>query len=184
MDNYIKIYDNVLSEEQCLHYISLIENTERHPGEFIASDGKSSTSNPEIKDSEDMTICARYPEELPFLMQTTANLLAKYEDEVKCTIPCERLEVFRGRVYRENQGHYVTHVDNASPPTYARMLTILFYLNDIYEGGELYFEVQDITIYPRAGRVVMFPSYWMYKHTAKPSLKGDRYIMRTFVLGI
>ena len=183
MDRYIKVYDNVLSEEKCLHYINLIENTERQPGKFVAEDGRHTTTNNEVKDSEDMYISWTVPEELPFLMQLTMDLITRYEKDTNSYIPCESVEPFIGRVYREKQGHYITHIDCASPATYSRMLTILFYLNDIYEGGELVFEKHDLSVQPRVGRVVLFPSYWMYNHAAKPSLKGDRYIMRTFVKG-
>lgn len=182
VDKYIKTYDNVLSEEQCLHYISLIDNGERKAGKFVGPDGYAILDE-KVKKSEDINISIEYPEEVYNLMQITSDLITQYELDVNCRIPCVSLETFRGRVYRENDGYYKPHIDNAKPITYSRMLTIIFYLNDIIEGGKLFFEKQDISIQPKAGRVVCFPSYWMYPHAAIPSLKGDRYIIRTFVKG-
>jgi hypothetical protein len=182
MDRYIRIYNNILSEEQCLHYISLINNGERKAGKFVGPDGTPMLDE-SIKKSEDISISTQYPDELPFLMRLTSDIITQYEKEVDCTIPCVSLETFRGRVYRENEGYYTPHIDNAKPITYSRMLTIIFYLNDILEGGELFFEKQDVLIQAKAGRVVCFPCYWQYVHEARPSLKGDRYIMRTFAKG-
>lgn len=51
------------------------------------------------------------------------------------------------------------------------------YLNDDYEGGELYFPNQDITIKPKAGSLVMFPSQMPYVHEVKPVTNGVRYMV-------
>jgi len=181
-DKYIRVYDNILSEEQCLHYISLINKGERKAGKHVGIDGVP-IADPKVKLSEDITLCQVYPEELETLMRITAGVIDKYEQDVGTHIPVYQTEQFRGRVYRENAGHYRAHIDVAKPLTYGRMITIIYYLNDIEEGGELYFENQNITVQARQGRVVCFPPNWMYKHEARPSLKGDRYIMRTFAKG-
>lgn len=183
MDKYIRTYDSVFNEEQCLHYISLINNGQRNPGKFIGADG-TPTVDDKVKKAEDICISNNYPDEVPLLMQTTSDLLCRYEKDINIQIPCVSLEKFRGRIYRKGEGFYKPHVDNANKPiTYSRMLTIIFYLNDIFEGGELHFEYQNVTVEARAGRAVCFPSYWMYRHGANPSLDNDRYIIRTFVKG-
>jgi predicted 2-oxoglutarate/Fe(II)-dependent dioxygenase YbiX len=56
-----------------------------------------------------------------------------------------------------------------------RDLSMLIYLNDDYEGGELSFYKLNYQIRPRAGAVVMFPSDHRYLHQAEKVTKGVRY---------
>lgn len=181
-DKYIRVYDNVINEEKCLHYISLIEKSERKPGSHVGDNGEPFIIS-DIKKSEDVCISSDYPLEVDFLMKTTSNIISQYEKDVETFIPIQQAETFVGRVYRKNEGYYRPHIDVAGPVTYGRMITMLFYLNSIEEGGELYFENQDITIKAKTGRVVCFPPFWQYKHAALPSLSSDRYILRTFIKG-
>lgn len=57
--------------------------------------------------------------------------------------------------------------------------TIVVYLNDNYEGGELYFVDPsiDIKIKPKAGSVVMFPSTMPYLHQSCEITKGRKMLI-------
>lgn len=63
-----------------------------------------------------------------------------------------------------------------------RYLVFLWYLNDVDSGGETKFPDLGITIEPRAGRLLMFPPYWMYQHAGLPPRSGDKYIISTYAL--
>lgn len=63
-----------------------------------------------------------------------------------------------------------------------RYLVLLWYLNDVAEGGETCFADLDVRIQPRTGRLLMFPPYWMYQHEAPPPRSGDKYILSTYLL--
>lgn len=56
----------------------------------------------------------------------------------------------------------------------------ILYLNDEYEGGELYFEELDLLIKPKANQLVFFPSGSEFRHEVKPVLSGDRYTLASF----
>jgi len=51
----------------------------------------------------------------------------------------------------------------------------LFYFNDDYEGGELFFPVQGIEIKPKAGSAYFFPGDMHYVHGVRPIISGNRY---------
>lgn len=57
--------------------------------------------------------------------------------------------------------------------------TIVVYLNDDYEGGELYFVDPsiDIKIKPKAGSIVMFPSTMPYLHQSCEITKGRKMLI-------
>lgn len=61
-----------------------------------------------------------------------------------------------------------------------RKLSIVIYLNDDYEGGEIYFRNLNLTIKPRANSLVMFPSTEEFVHEAKPVLSGTKYAITSF----
>ena len=63
-----------------------------------------------------------------------------------------------------------------------RYLVFLWYLNDLDAGGETRFPQLDVTVAPRAGRLLMFPPYWMYQHEGVPPVSGDKYIASTYLL--
>lgn len=63
-----------------------------------------------------------------------------------------------------------------------RYLTYLWYLNDVEEGGETEFVDIGYRVAPRAGRLLMFPPYWMFQHAGLPPRSGDKYILSTYAL--
>ena len=58
-------------------------------------------------------------------------------------------------------------------------LSTLVFLNDDYEGGELRFKDWDHTIHPRAGRLVIFPSCYLFPHEVTMVESGERYTLTT-----
>jgi hypothetical protein len=64
------------------------------------------------------------------------------------------------------------HFDSASNKT---IFTSIIYLNDDYEGGELYFPRFDLTIKPKQGDVLVFPSTYIYEHASLPMKSGTKY---------
>lgn len=51
------------------------------------------------------------------------------------------------------------------------------YLNDDFEGGELYFPLRDLSIKPKAGQLVFFPGGHEYIHGVKTVASGYRYVL-------
>jgi predicted 2-oxoglutarate/Fe(II)-dependent dioxygenase YbiX len=51
----------------------------------------------------------------------------------------------------------------------------IIYLNDNYEGGELFFPKYDIFIKPKPGTLIFFPSTNMYAHGVTEVVSGVRY---------
>ena len=56
----------------------------------------------------------------------------------------------------------------------------LFYLNDDYEGGELYFPEQGIQFKPKAGSAYFFPGDMNYIHGVTEVTSGIRYVCPFF----
>jgi hypothetical protein len=57
---------------------------------------------------------------------------------------------------------------------------LVLYLNDDYEGGELYYPNLEITIKPEAGSLVIHPGNEDYLHGVSPVTSGLRYVTTAF----
>jgi predicted 2-oxoglutarate/Fe(II)-dependent dioxygenase YbiX len=52
---------------------------------------------------------------------------------------------------------------------------------DNYEGGEIHFPRQNITLKPKPGEIIYFPSCYTHVHEVKPVTKGERYVILTIL---
>lgn len=59
-------------------------------------------------------------------------------------------------------------------------ISMVIYLNDDYEGGEINFINQSISIKPEAGTLIIFPSNEPYVHDPKPVVSGNKYMIPLF----
>lgn len=71
------------------------------------------------------------------------------------------------------------HTDSGPEPT-TENISAVIYLNDNYEGGEISFPKQGITIKPSAGSMVIFPSVPPFFHESKEILSGTKYMSPAF----
>ena len=62
----------------------------------------------------------------------------------------------------------------------ARPITLVVFLNDDFEAGELIFPDQNVIIKPKQGAVAVFPASYMYPHTTTPTCGKHRYVLLPF----
>lgn len=85
--------------------------------------------------------------------------------------------------YKKNEGKYMYHNDfhiNHENKSF-RVLTYLFYLNDVYEGGETEFLAGEIKIVPKKGKLILFPSSWTFPHCGKMPISSNKYIITGWI---
>lgn len=75
--------------------------------------------------------------------------------------------------------HFQEHHDHGF--SYNCVVSLVAFPNDDYEGGELFFRLQDATIKAKAGDVYIFPSNFMYPHRAMPVKSGTKFSMVTML---
>ena len=89
-------------------------------------------------------------------------------------------------------GHYISHVDAETlysdddglklwEKTLDRDVSVVYFLNDDFDGGELFFPELDLLIRPEAGTLICFPSDHNYVHGVKPVTAGRRYTVVTWM---
>lgn len=72
------------------------------------------------------------------------------------------------------------HVDWHGDPMVEPIMSAVLYLNDDYEGGELDFPDLGVTIKPKAGSIVIFPSVAPFYHQSLVVKSGFKYMSPAF----
>ncbi len=85
------------------------------------------------------------------------------------------------RVYYKGQGKFLEHVDQSAGPNVIRTFGIILYLNTVEEGGETDFMDYKLKIKPEAGKLVIFPCNYLFRHEGTIPLSEDKYIITSFL---
>ena len=98
-------------------------------------------------------------------------------------------------IYRPG-GHYDCHIDSEHPQydrkrqilewgrIMDRDVSVLWYLNEDFQGGELEFPRFDVVVRPSTGTIVAFPSAHQYVHGARPVTEGIRYAIVSWMAAV
>ena len=68
---------------------------------------------------------------------------------------------------------FVNHIDDHTE--YHRRMSLVYYINDDYLGGEILFPRFGISYKPKANELLIFPSGYTYNHSVLPVTEGTRY---------
>jgi len=68
---------------------------------------------------------------------------------------------------------FVNHVDDHKD--FHRRISLVYYINEDYTGGEIVFPRFGITYKPKANELIIFPSTYVYNHSVLPVIEGTRY---------
>lgn len=189
--NYIYINKNSLSDDLCNDIVAMFEKSEMFPG------STASGVNKNVKDTNDFQT---FGDEWKIINSTLMNEIEynvreytkRFENEdyysknnnstapdfkVIDTSDIKYMSQFMVQKYEKNKGRYVYHNDfSLENKTNFRMLTYLWYLNDVAEGGETAFSGK-YNIRPKRGTLVLFPASWTFPHCGKMPISNDKYII-------
>lgn len=178
--DYIKILPNALPEA-FIDYIGDLKNQKSSPA-LVGYKNDELKPNLEYRNTNWFPIPKEIVENIKF---ATTNLyknelLEVYKKEIKRIEPTQFLHYPVGGKYEiHNDADDV--IDGKVVRKLNRDVSILAYLNDDFEGGELEFHFLGITIKPKKGMIIAFPSYYEFTHQVHPVTKGDRYTLVTWI---
>jgi len=185
MNNFISVYDNALSQEDCKSIIDFFEDTNdcQNKNEFmckkigITSYGVDKT----LKDSVDvpMSFDFSFHKVNQIIMKSLAHHTKKYvkdNEELLRISTWGILDTYNLQRYYPNQGYYATHCENWNMDTSKRVLVWMFFLNTLTDDGGTYFSNHDLTVDAVEGRLVIWPAYWTHCHRGVVSKSQTKYI--------
>jgi hypothetical protein len=195
MEKYIYTNKISLSQEICDDLIELFENEERKY-DGVTHGGLQKN----IKDTKDFVIPENEPKWYKYyqlfhneltrnlkvyinklndnqifknINQNTNNIFKHFENSKLSH------SIFMIQRYKMNEGRYVYHhdfsIDYKNKKN--RVLTYLWYLNDVKEGGETDFPDLSLQIKPEAGTLLLFPATWDFPHCGKMPISSNKYIV-------
>lgn len=201
MENFIYTNNHCLSRGLCKN---IIEKYEYEPVKYYGVTGAG--TNKKVKDTVDFCIPLIKTEQKKELFdswKTIAELLTQ-EIQHNVQIYSKQIQEYIGDAshniisqlcgdgivinslmiqrYRKLQGKYIYHTDNMIELSNkkTRMITFLFYLNDVSEGGETEL-FGDMRIKPEAGKLLLFPACWTFPHCGRMPISHDKYIITGWI---
>lgn len=183
--HYVRVYDNVFSEEFCK---GLVDTFEKKDQEFKTLRTSEHTWKEDYRSFTEVNITQENQYE-EYVKPYYAKIREVYNHYRKVTdihfFPDQfALEDARLKMYRnDDHDQFGWHVDIGDKSSSSRYLVMFTYLNDVIEGGETEFESKseiDFAIKPKCGRIVVFPPTFMFPHRGKKPISNNKYILSTY----
>lgn len=179
---FIYEVENALSDELCDEMVARFEANpeQQHDGRI----GQGEDLAQSVKRSTDLRISGR--ENWNDVDAKLFASLGKALNQIGAEFPFFAVNKFRDMGYQlqrtEKDEFYHWHVDGGPGEFSQRQLVAIWYLNDVDgPGGTTDFALQDISIKPQRGKLVLFPPFWTHIHRNATLEKGVKYIATTWV---
>ncbi len=187
-DPYVKIYQHSIPDELCDEIINRF-NIDKRSKNGITSIG----IDKDIKRTKDLMISRHsdwkdIDDKMYNILNKYLNIYMKYLFDNDLNMYFSGIDTknicdkgYNIQKYNQNDGFYIWHTDDMIDYKIqeARVLTYLWYLNTVEEGGETYF--MNFKVKPEKGKLIIFPATWTYTHTAAVPRSSDKYIITGWI---
>jgi prolyl 4-hydroxylase len=182
LPHYVRVYDNHLEPDLCRRMLASFDALAR----FQVVNGRGVRRG--LEDSAWTELNVSRLADQAFLTDFRLRIDAafdRYNRDIGLSIPlpvAPKLSDLTLKKYRPGGNErFQLHFDSIYSVA-NRYLVLLWYLNDVHEGGETRFPQLGLSVKPATGRLLMFPPYWMYQHEGVPPHSGDKFILSTYLL--
>lgn len=191
MNNYIYLKYNSLPDELCDEIIDYYNKEGNNRYEGITAGGL----NKNTKDTLDYCIPVnnnsddkwnKINEILSSELQKNLKIYINNIENSLCNNFTSNYKIFDKNYFKENtfmiqkykkqKGKYIYHDDFSIDEKGHRVITYLWYLNNVEEGGETEFW-HKIKIKPEKGKLLLFPSHFGFPHCGKMPISSDKIII-------
>ena len=180
MDNFIRIYNDVMTNEKCQYFVDKFEAHPEMQEIQNNSQGKTLTMM-NLMNSPDTP----FKEDLNFLSNLFMENVEKYKKD--CRIKPFQfpdkfgVEAFKIKRYLpDTTDEFPAHVDVRDYATARRFLVMFVYLTDNY-AGQTELEVLSGSSPCSRGSILLFPPMWPWIHAGKAPVKNPKYIIGSYL---
>lgn len=182
LNEFIQVFDDSLPRDMCTRMIESFGRLER----FHETNGAGVRAGLEDSSWTELNVSRLGDRSLhEYFARLVAEYWDRYNRACRLTRPISPVRKISDLIIKRydpgKSDRFQVHFD-ALGEVCNRYLVFLWYLNDVAEGGETRFPDVDAKVAPRAGRLVMFPPYWMFQHAGLPPASGEKYILSTYAL--
>ena len=182
----LNIYEAAINKDNGKKYIDILESTLNGQTPYRWSKAKVTNSDKPIEMARNCFDFKYKPKFLGSKNNFNEKLIDMHEEIYQVLKSCvddyarywgisvNYYEAFNFVKYQGAGQQFRIHADHG--PAYACTVSAVIYLNDDYEGGELYFPRLDkLTYKPKAGDIAIFPSNYIYEHASLDMISGTKY---------
>jgi hypothetical protein len=189
ISNFIAVYDNYITPEECDKAIKFFENQSKFNNTINRSTSEQTSSlkkkdeqyfshggNIDIWWQELKTMMVNY--DLAF-QHYCSNVGAKESYDVDKFL----FTTLKIQKTLPTEGYHIWHIEHGKGfDNEARAFVFSIYLNDVEEGGETEFLHFSKRVKPKKGRIVIWPAGFPYVHRGNPPLSGEKYILTSWMM--
>lgn len=182
-ENFIGIYENAFTPEECAHSIKLFEKY-RQVGYTYNRLTDNAKALP-FKDDEGADVILGLTTELDWSIGFIQSFhdrfynliypLYNMQYPILQTLVKHQSRYIKLQKTEPGQGYHVWHCEHDGNHA-DRLLSWILYLNDIEDGGETEFLYHSKRIKPKTGTLILFPGAFTHAHRGNPPLKETKYI--------
>lgn len=174
LNDFIHVYENSIDAETCDFLVDLFQNNLENSKNI--SDDKNCYIQYNLTENKDNTDKIR--EVHNSIVRTTFYQRDQYYDFIhKEVFPKKHsLEQFKIQKY-SYESKTEPQVNVVDYSLARRFLSFVWFLNDVSEGGEIIFK--DLEVNPEKGKLIIFPSFWMFPYKANPPIGDTKYLLTT-----
>jgi prolyl 4-hydroxylase len=180
--HFIRVYENALDDSWCRRLVNAFHALEaqqqRNGRELRAGLEESAWTELNLSRHSDDVV-------RQYFRRAIDSALARYNADVGLAIPVPNAPVTADLIIKryspQSDERFQLHFDSINHLS-NRYLVLLWYLNDVAEGGSTRFPQLGVEVAARAGRLLMFPPYWMYQHEGLAPRSGEKFILSTYLL--
>lgn len=180
--SFIYEMEGALGADVCLEAMRRFEarTEQQYPGRI----GQGAESAPDIKRSTDLRISGR--EDWRDIDAILSRQLAAAFNAFGREFPFFAASSFKDIGYNLQRTlpgeYYHWHIDGGPGAFSERQLVAIWYLNDVPgPGGETEFALQEVSIRPSQGKLLLFPPFWTHIHRGVTLERGTKYIATTWI---
>jgi hypothetical protein len=182
LHNYVRVFDGALDPAFCTQLIGSFEQSPQ----LQVPNGRGYRAGLETSAWTEINLTPIADDAFRgFFLAQIDKYLGIYNESLKLTLPVPARPLTDNLVMKRyragSDDNFQPHFDAADERT-RRYMVFLWYLNDVAEGGQTRFCDLGIDVSARAGRLLMFPPYWMFQHAGLPPRSNDKYIVSTYLM--
>tara|TARA_R110000824_G_scaffold146718_1_gene315807 strand:- start:660 stop:1250 length:591 start_codon:yes stop_codon:yes gene_type:complete len=188
IDNFIGVYDNYITLDECNRAIKLYEDQNK----FNNTINRIGFENASILRKQDKQFFA-IENNLDVWWESLKPMVFNFDMAFKHYIETTgakdaydtpfHFTTLKIQKTLPTEGYHIWHIEhNKGYDNEPRAFAYSIYLNDVEDGGETEFLHQSVRVKPKTGRIVIWPAGFPYLHRGNPPLSGEKYILTSWML--
>jgi hypothetical protein len=188
INNFIGVYDNYITKEECDKAIQLYENQNKFNNTINRMDGEGAhvlykQDRQFFVGGHNIDVWWELLKPMMFNFDIALRHYLKNTGAGEAYGDSFHFTCLKIQKTLPTEGYHVWHVEHGKEFEQAfRAFVFSIYLNDVEDGGETEFLHFSKRCKPKTGRIVIWPAGFPYLHRGNPPLSGEKYILTSWMM--